>query len=187
MKKSFVLIILTIIFTSSISFAETPPPIFDSSRQGFFVGFGVGYQATNATIDTYWDDYTIEGDGVGLSFRAGYGINNRTLIFYANETNRIEYVNEIDGPATISLNGIGLSYYFRDDFKSVYITGIIGAVTTDTEYADFSGTGFLIGIGNELTKWVSIQADLLTTDQNYNDGDVGLQTTTVKLSLQFNF
>jgi hypothetical protein len=125
---------------------------FDNQRQGFILGggFGAGYFSGNPP----------GGDGVfAANIKIGSGLSNRTEVYYALSASF--YQDE----GTLYASGIhcfGVTQYTKPDGYGLFFCGGIGlAFESDLEggHSD-NGYGGYIGLGHDIGKHWTIQADL---------------------------
>ncbi len=129
---------------------------FDDERQGFVLGFGLGFAPMVSTAQS-GSHLSNASPGISVSFLAGWAWNNKNMIAFLHDG--VLYRDEeswrgTPGEAKVigqGFTGVGYYHFFRRYMKSYFLTGGIGIqdwTYYDTEEAsnDF-GPGILIGGG----------------------------------------
>lgn len=167
---------------------------FDGNREGFVFGIGVGGHLSfeRPEFFSHSDDYEIKNDygGWGTSFRLGGGVNDKTILYFANEANffKNEYSNDL---IVTTLTGVGLNVYNSPEPEELYGGFIFGLASSrnlsNHEMPKCYGLGFDVLFGYEMAKFVSLQTDFLRSWVNGAEASDTKEIYTCKLALQFNF
>jgi opacity protein-like surface antigen len=160
---------------------------FDDNREGFLLGFGLGYQSTDTEVEV--DDYSGEGsyDGFSSTFKIGGGINKQFALYYvqylAHDSDAIDEY--------FSIGGIGATYYFKPEIESAYILGAIGIGLINVEDDSESGTGLLLGAGYEFSEHWQIEGTYMSTDieieDSYSDATADITSASFQVTLNYLF
>lgn len=138
-------------------------------REGFFVGLGVG---GGGTLTNAKDSELTNGVGLTTDFKVGYGISDN--LAFISTLKGAWYMNG-DGLSIFSgIPAIGITYWFKPDDKSLFLTGGVGLPTLipygryvyygfygeeTTDYEPYLGVGLFCGAGVEFGKHFSIELD----------------------------
>lgn len=159
---------------------------FDGERKGFVLGFGIGPAVTSFTQTLAYQCQEVTSDrenkfGLGTDFRIGYAPSNRLMIYYTNKVTWLSIENALNEDVII-VNGVGLlgvSYYFKPEKPSLYLTGTLG-LSTWGDYQEigdgWSGFGIGAGVGYELARYWSVEGNLIYGKPG--DSEMGLDVHT---------
>ncbi len=125
---------------------------FDKERKGFILGFGLGpgYCDYSQTIDTATgariDDENLSKMAFFTDFKIGYAPSNQLMIYWLSKVNWFGREDTIQTTTSTrkeaitvanGVGGLGITYFFKPEAPSVYIT-IGGGFSTRSE--PFRGT-----------------------------------------------
>lgn len=150
----------------------------DSQRQGFLLGFGVGPGLTSFTQTVAVSDpfsggtISFESDrenkaGVATDFKIGYAPNNSWAIYYTSKVSWFGIENALGDNVTIA-NGLGAAavcYWFQPQAPAPFVAGGIGFSTWSVPFEDpapdtWIGPGLFAGGGYEFSKHWSVEGYL---------------------------
>jgi hypothetical protein len=113
--------ISSVVLVLAVVLCCMPALAFDREREGFVLGFGMGPSVAWSTSET--DDESHVYYGIGTEFTMGYAFTGQIQVQYAGRSNWIHIYYPM---ATLSA---GVTYYFRPEAPSLFITGGGGAAT----------------------------------------------------------
>jgi hypothetical protein len=125
---------------------------FDNQRQGFVLGGGIG--------GGYFSGNPPGGDAVfAANLKIGSGLSNRTEVYY---TYNASFYQDEGTLSASGIHGIGVTQYTKPEGYGLFFLGGVG-LAFETEFegggSDYGFGGF-IGLGHDIGKHWSIQADL---------------------------
>lgn len=155
MKKNTNLILVGLI----ILFVSTNTYAWDGQRQGFILGFGIGPGFTSFTqkIAIFESDRETKG-AIMTDFKIGYAPHNFLEIYYTSKVSWFGLENVYGNNVTIAngLGAAGVSYFFRPEAPSPFISGGLGFSTWATPFEEgtetWSGLGIFVGGGYEFAR-----------------------------------
>lgn len=177
----------------ALIFIATPVSALDKNRQGFVLGLGAGFHHTNIRDNgvPFYDVAQDESEeSLSTSFRLGFGFNEHFLMYLSNDVNW--YTEDIESdPTTVSLAGLGMSYYITPSPETVYLTAAYGRAERDELIGTsnlYRGNGFSVGVGYEFARWLSFQADYMNLSMRHTDySQFTKDARSFRLSFQANF
>lgn len=183
MNKAGIVLSASVMITALMSDAYA----FDAQRQGFQAGIGIGAHTSVINQDNHASPAFIESEKrVAVDIQIGYGFTNRIVGFLGGKGGSA-LVN--GHAATVTITGAGGTIYWSDSAPSLYLTGIIGQGSLslrdqDGEFAD-SGTGWLAGVGYEVSKGLHLElsharADLVDPQNDANKSAMTATYATIK-------
>ena len=133
-----------------------PAQAFDGSRKGFTleIGLGGGFQSASQEFSFLGETEEVDASGpaFGTNFKIGYGFNEQLIVTWTSNlgTSSGESImtNE-DESLTLSVGGIGLTYFFNADGPSPFVDVTIGVSGWDDGNDGMSGMGISVGGGYE--------------------------------------
>jgi len=140
----------------------------DGQRKGFILGggIGVGYLSLK---ETWGDPESTSWQGhpaFETNFKIGYAPSNSLEIYWINSVSWFWYSQDT---FLIGVTGLGLTKYLNPNGTGFFVSGGIGLSfykDFDPEFPSATGLGLLGGIGYDIAKHWSIQADVLYTTMN---------------------
>lgn len=161
-KARIAVVVVAWSLAASSAWAQYP-----QRRDGFWVGFGLGYGTSNVTCDICGGGP--RKDGITGFVKAGGAPSRNVLIGGA-----VNSWSHSDGSATETMTNVTASLYLYPDARSgLFVTGGLGFsnyhVNTDPSF-DGTGWGFTGGVGYDLRVGRDVS---LTPVVNYVYGGVG--------------
>ena len=200
-------IFFTILIVFILLFLSVTANAWDGQRKGFLMGFGVGVGMT-PFVDIRYDEFTPpyltysakHKPLFKTDFRIGYAPDNFWQIYWMSkvfwfqaETHHWGYYYGYDKSSDLAiygLAGVGVTYSFKPQAPSFFLTGGIGYSSLGkmftTKYSnqwDYEignvgdpeyGFGFSIGAGYEFVRHLNVEADLSYRAPSENDDWNGL-------------
>lgn len=143
-------------------------------REGFWIGFGLGYGSLGFVCDNCNDhldgalgDYLKLGRG-GLSvyLKLGGSVNQRVLLGF--DTNG--WSKALEGERLLAGNTSFVAYYYVQETGGLFLRGGIGLASLDLSDRGEYGLGLVLGVGLD----VRIRGNMSVTPVlNYNWGEPG--------------
>ena len=117
-------LVLTLAFVSEAG-------AFDRERRGFNleVGVGVGSVPVERSENLDWSQQSVRAQASPvIRFRAGWGLGRRILLQYVGDLwwTTTDYAGHINSFYTTGAEGIGATYFFRDESPAVLIEAGVG-------------------------------------------------------------
>lgn len=134
-------------------------------REGFYISLGGGYQITNSE---YTNGDTHSANGLATSFHIGYGFTNDIIVYYSSDVSWYDSDSADPETQVAGLGGIGITYYLSEYMNddTLYMKASYGLTSTymlsDASAWSMTGTGFLLGVGYNLTDSWSVEADYIS-------------------------
>lgn len=178
MRKSVFLILIVLITLFLIVNASA----FDGKRKGFFLGGGLGpgFTSLKETIEYsgWFEGEPSESSGwkskFGLvtNFKIGYAPSDIVEIHYTSKVSwfasKVYFFGESMGEDVTMASGVsalGVTYYFKPEAPSYFITGGFGLSTLSLPFESHSeikiGGGLFAGAGYEFARHFNVELDLL--------------------------
>jgi len=156
-------LLVKILLCSLILGLSGPLHALDDERQGFFFGFGVGFSKSE------FDDSGFsrsERNGLGTSFKAGVGLDNRTTGYYVRH---VAWSMELED--SLGFSGVGVAHYFSSSPKSVYVNAALGfGDSLDAYRMDDIGAGYMLGGGYQVSERASWEVNYFNFSDNHVSG-----------------
>lgn len=149
--------LFTLLILSSTCFA------FDSEREGFVIGGGIGYAPNAHTEIAGFQGSRVSTSGFAGSLITGYGYNENTLFLLMVEGLKSNTRTILTPTESIKQGfaGFGVRFYFDHIGSSFFISSGIGLQfylnSKDSDFAHNSGLGYLIGGGYEFAENFQVQ------------------------------
>lgn len=145
---------------------SAPSYALDDQRQGFFFSIGAGY-STSEYIDNSFSKSSRQG--LGTSFKAGGGVDNRTVGYYVRH---VAWSSVLE--SSLGFSGVGVAHYFSPTSRSGYINAAVGfGDSLDIDRIDSMGGGYMLGAGYQFSKRMSWEANYFSFSDDYvSDGEV---------------
>ncbi len=140
-------------------FLLTPPVVtaFDGQRQGFVLGFGLGYAPI---VDISAPGYGFEESQSGLAtdLLAGYGWNNHDILLLSDEGSALSTDKTGNDVSIHVIGSLKWNHYFGLEKHPFFTSVGVGVISFGTRYFDVDGSGFgyTLGVGKEIFKQVQI-------------------------------
>ena len=178
MRKSVFLILIVLIMLFLITNANA----FDGKRKGFFLGGGLGPGFTSLketiTYSGLFDGESSESSeweskfGLMTYFKIGYAPSDIVEIHYTNKISwfgdKVYFFGDSMGEDVTMASGLstlGMTYYFKPEAPSYFITGGIGFSTLSLPFESHSeikiGGGLFAGAGYEFARHFNVELDLI--------------------------
>lgn len=178
--------------------AATASFAWDGTRKGFVLGLGAGgglasFKTTTRSFEgERQNDFALMTD-----FKAGFAPNQQLAIFWMSKVSWFgrDYTI-ITGPFSSEkvsftvangVGGLGMSYYFRPEGSSPYVTGGLGFSSWGTPFEEGSealyGFGFVLGAGYEFAKHWSLEANLALGRPDNEDFNYGINTLAARVTI----
>lgn len=128
---------------------------FDGERHGFHLEFGLG--AGSAPVERSrnldWSQQSVHAQASPvIRFRAGWGIGHRLLLQYVGDLwlTTTDYAGHINSFYTTGAEGIGATYFFRNESPAVLLEAGVGHSSADAGSSS-RGSGLCVwgGVGYE--------------------------------------
>ncbi len=178
MKKT----LLVAICATGLLATSSAADIFDGSKEGFLLGFGVGGTYVSTDVDfkngARLDD---KRAGIATSFKLGYGFNEQFALYYTNQVDWYKFKG--DG-TIVGLTGIGVDYYLGAG-SPYYATGMIG-VGTISDIKDKSisrGWAYQVGLGYEVAPHMTIEASYMKI--NIDEKIANVDTDSIRVTFNY--
>lgn len=139
---------------------------FDSERDGFVIGGGLGYAPLVQTEARYISDSKTTATGIGYNLFVGYGYNDITMfgLFREGILTKTETVFTPEENVHTGFTGAGVIFYFDDVGESFFINSAAGIIHfTKKEESVFehdASFGYLFGMGYEFSEHFQFYASL---------------------------
>lgn len=184
MKKYFInAFVFIIVLTATNIFA------FDGERKGFVIGVGIG--GGHLSIKISGDRFEKGSEAVLTNnFKIGFGLSNSLdLSFHAKGS---WWREGCCGDRATILNGLfaaGVTKYLSSSGRGLFFSGGAGFAMLDDPFEPdinfFRGFGLFGGVGYELFKHTSLQADIVYTHVYETNGGDDIDTIGLRISLNF--
>ena len=175
MRKSVFLILIVLVTLFLIVNAHA----FDGKRKGFFLGGGLGPGFTSLKETIEYSGW-FEGEPSKSNTENKFGLVTNFKIGYApSDIVEIQYTSKIswfaskiywwgmeseDVTMASGLSALGVTYYFKPEAPSYFITGGFGFSTLSLPFESHSetkvGGGLFAGAGYEFTRHFNVELDL---------------------------
>ncbi len=159
---------------TALLLATSPAYAFDDNREGFILGFGVGFHNLKENYTSSGSNVSSRSEGgLATSFKIGGGITDQFALYYVRNASwfsapYFDGVTTRDAAYTIGLSGIGASYFLAPSAPSGYFLAAIGAGDIATPFEKNSkadtGSAFMFGGGYEFQKNLMLEGTILTTN-----------------------
>ena len=132
----------------------------DGQRKGFILGFGLGPGLTSFTQTVEYKGMRETSDrenefGLQTDFKIGYAPNNFLQIYW---------MSKVSWFIAHGVAGLGISYYFKPESPSPYLTGGLGYSSWTTPFEvgaeAWYGPGLSVGVGYEFFRHWSAEVNL---------------------------
>jgi len=139
----------------------------DGERQGFILGGGLGYGLTSFKNTLSTGEEREQGGAFMTELKIGYATNNQIAMYFTNKSSwfsRDAEETEIRGDDLIlsSFTGGGMSYYFKPDTPSLFVSGGMGVLSwREDRTGTHHGYGLFAGGGYEFAKHFSAELNVL--------------------------
>ena len=164
----------------------------DQKRQGFILGAGVGGGLVSFTQTVEFLGFSStsprESDLAFRSdFRIGAGLSERFLLYWSSRVSWFGMQNALGDEVIVTngIGGLGLSYYFKREAVSPYLTASAGYSTWglpfEPEASDWFGLGGTVGMGYEFAQGWSFE--VVANAGNPSETERGLTATTNALGV----
>lgn len=191
--KSLFRYMVVVLFVSGLLKAE--------NIDGLFLSLGGGISSANTELEqTYssWpSDELKDDDGIGFSFKAGYGVNEDIALYFFINSSFVPGYYSDDSSLVNSVLGIGFNYYI-DSSNTFYTIAGLGKgqfmKIIDTEdmvvYGKddiYKGDGYMLGLGVNLLSNVHLELVYLGTkiDDTVDNKTLKLETDSTLLLLNY--
>jgi hypothetical protein len=177
MRKSVFLILIVLVTLFLIVNANA----FDGKRKGFFLGGGLGpgFTLQKETIEYsgWFEGESSESSGweskfgLATNFKIGYAPSDMVEIHYTSKVSW--FVSKIywwgleseDVTMASGVSALGVTYYFKPEAPSYFITGGFGLSTLSLPFESHGetkiGGGLFAGAGYEFARHFNVELDLL--------------------------
>ncbi len=143
-------------------------PLFalDDKRDGFFFGFGAGFSTSEFDNSSFERS---DRQGLGTSFKAGVGIDNRSVAYYVRHVAWSMALQD-----SLGFSGVGVAHYFSSSPKSVYLSAALGfGDSLDIDRIDDIGAGYMLGGGYQMSERTSWEVNYFNfSDDHVSGSDV---------------
>ena len=154
---------------------------FNSKRKGFIIGGGIGpsfstFKETVTIHGFFGSGETIESQrenkfGLRTNFKIGYAPSNLLEIFFTVKdswfSSKVYFLGENEGEDVIMASGFwgpGVTYYFKPEAPSYFITGGFGVSTLSLPFESHAeikfGGAVYAGAGYEFKNHFNVELDL---------------------------
>jgi hypothetical protein len=169
---------------------------FDGQRKGFLLGGGLGAGMITYTQTLEYGGLSITSDrenkgAFNTDFKIGYGINERTEVYYTSKVTWFGMDNSVGDGVTIAdgLYGIGVSHSLKSWIPTWYLTGGLALATWSAPFEEnsdtWSGLGFYLGAGYEFSRHYSFEVDVIYG--NPGDSEAGIEASTRSTAFRATF
>jgi hypothetical protein len=146
---------------------------FDGQRKGFILGVGFGAGGLN------YDGRSVSFNNVTFenNFKIGYAPSNSFEIYYANI---VSYFETLGTSFASGAACIAVTKYLKPEGRGLYFCGGVGFGyfwETEWDTIDESGFGTFGGIGYDIGKHWSVQAEVVYTNLEPNSRSWGFRVT----------
>ncbi|KAA3637734.1 MAG: hypothetical protein DWP97_00360 [Calditrichaeota bacterium] len=161
---------------------------FDSERDRFVVGGGLGYAPLVQTEAKYITNSKATASGVGYNLFAGYGYNDNAMFGFFKEGifTETETIFTPEEKVHTGFTGAGVIFYFDDVGESFFINSAAGIIhfskRNNTEYKHDASFGYLFGMGYEFAEHFQFYASM--TGGKTESPTVEWEHTNIKISLR---
>jgi len=168
------LVLAALIGVFIICFAA-PGFAFDKQRKGFILGFGLGpgyasYTETKDSSGTEVRSFDESKISFFSDFKIGYAPNNQWMVYWMSKgawfgvdssvvDEEVEDVMALGG-----VGGIGVTYFFRPEAKSLYVSAGVGFSSWSLPFEGndpWTGIGFTGALGYEFSPNWTVEASFL--------------------------
>ena len=174
MRKSLLCVLIVITTLLLISNADA----FNGKRKGFIIGggLGAGFTTFKETVTSDWLGILEESKrenkfALTTNFKIGYAPSNLLEIFFTVKdswfSSTVYFLDERSGEDVIMASGFwgpGVTYYFKPEAPSYFITGGFGVSTLSLPFESHSeikfGGGLYAGAGYEFRNHFNVELDL---------------------------
>ncbi|MDH4222186.1 MAG: hypothetical protein OEV55_01455 [candidate division Zixibacteria bacterium] len=204
MKKTYVLIIVVMV----ISFLALNANAFDGKRKGFILGGGIGPGVTllksTVSYSSWFDEheYSESSDweskfGLITNFKIGYAPSDHVEIYFTVKDSwygSTIYWGGLESEDVVMASGFwgpGVTYYFKPEAPSYFITGGFGLSTLSLPFESDAeikfGGGVFAGAGYEFARHYSVELDLMWGKvSNFALFGIDEDTSVLTVALTFN-
>lgn len=137
---------------------------FDNNREGLFLSLGAGISQTS------YEPYKRSNSktGFGTSQKIGYGLTNQFIVHLSREDSWFKKDNDLHMSC---VPGIGATYYFSEEAKSIFVSGTLGAGTFNNidEKDENFGTGLSLTLGYEIVEHFNTELTFMAADVKMED------------------
>ncbi|MEA3370167.1 MAG: hypothetical protein U9Q40_02380 [Campylobacterota bacterium] len=141
---------------------------FDNNRrEGFFLSLGAGISQTSYEPYRHSNSKT----GFGTSQKIGYGLTNQFIVHLSREDSWFKKDNDLHMSC---IPGIGATYYFSEEAKSIFVSGTLGAGTFNNvdEKDENFGAGLSLTLGYEIVQHFNTELTFMAADIDIDDEKV---------------
>jgi opacity protein-like surface antigen len=170
---------------------------FDGQKKGFILGGGLGFGMTSFTQSFEGGGISITSDrenkgAFGTDFRIGWGVNERTAVYYTGKISWFGIDNGYGESVTIAdgIHGLGVTHSFRAWVPTWFVTGGLALATWSAPFETNSGTwngfGFYVGTGYEFSKHYGVEFDVVYGNPGDSEGGFEASTNSTSFKATFN-
>ncbi|MCX7835692.1 MAG: porin family protein [bacterium] len=191
MYKMICLSILFCIFVFSHSLYA-----FDNERQGFILGFGIGFGSISYTQELSTPYRSVSGseskNPFVTNFKIGYAPQNQWSIYWSSKVNWFEMDNAAGSTSDMAAGygTISGSYYLKTEAPSFYFSGGFGRSTwiawSSSGDNSSTGSGVMFGAGYEFSKHWCVELSMGFGEPSETVNGVTLTTNTTAIMLTVN-
>lgn len=170
---------------------------FDGQKKGFLLGGGLGAGMISYTQTMEYGGLSITSDrenkgSFDTDFKIGWGVNERTEIFYTSKITWFGVDNPFGDDITFAdgLYGIGVAHSFKAWVPTWFITGGLAMSTWTAPFEEnsgsWSGLGFYIGSGYEFAKHYSVEFDVIYGNPGDSEGGMEASANSTSFRVTIN-
>ncbi len=176
MRLSRVLLVAALVGIMAVGAAA-----FDGQKKGFLLGGGLGAGMISYTQTVEYGGLSITSDrenkgAFNTDFKIGWGINEKTEIFYTSKVTWFGVDNPIGDNVTFAdgLYGIGVAHSFRAWIPTWFVTGGLAMSTWTAPFESnsntWSGLGLYLGTGYEFARHYNVEFDVIYGNPGDSEG-----------------